>query len=269
MQYISQGQTNSYIDFITSLEAKLEALATPLTTTEHDSLLAIYNTSSASSYVPISEVSAFLATITTLTTLESDGIKALTKIMPTELPVSIQEVKTFLSIEGDLTTGLEAELLNEIKTAIKFGEDYFGLVFIITTYRLYLDKFPLCENPIELKKSKLQSVIDIFYTLESTKQSLVNTKYYTTISNFYSSIFLNKGEVYPCVDDKKQIIEIDFTAGFAINSLSTLPGHKMAILSAISIIRGSVGDCATKSNIKEKIYSTYKSISSVSILSAI
>jgi uncharacterized phiE125 gp8 family phage protein len=156
-----------------------------------------------------------------------------------EEPVTLAEVKTALRIDG---TDYDAILTPLIKTARQIGEKITGRDFVNKTWKLYLDQFP-CDQ-IEVKKSKLQSITSISYYISDVLTLLSSTVYYKTEDSNYSSIYLVEGQSYPSTDSRKQAVEILFVSGYGPSAADVPQAIKTALISMITVLFESAGDCA-------------------------
>lgn len=164
------------------------------------------------------------------------------------LAVSLNDIKQHLRIDFSQD---DAYLTNIIKTATKRFEDITGLDLITKQYKTFLDKFPICSEPIKIKRAKLQSIISIQYYLNNVLTTFDSSNYYFNESNFYSSIYLFDGKYYPqTIDKRANCVIINFTSGFGANDTLMPISHKQAIMEYVAFMYKNRGDsCCNDMNI--------------------
>jgi uncharacterized phiE125 gp8 family phage protein len=160
-------------------------------------------------------------------------------------PLDLTEVKDYLRITG---TDFDTQLTDLIIAVREYAEFVTGRDLINKTWRGFLDNFYscyCCDNSIEVRKSKLQSITSIQYYKNGVLTTFNSSNYYFTDSNDYSSIYLVDGASYPDdVDNRKQAIIINFVAGYGSTSASVPQLLKQAMLSQIASLFDNLGDCA-------------------------
>lgn len=163
-------------------------------------------------------------------------------ITPTPIePLTLDEVKQKLRLIGN--NDFDTELTRLIATAREVCENITGRDLITKTYKLYIDCF---SSEIEIRKSKLQSIISVKYYYNEVINTLANTEYYYTKSNDYSKIIFKNNINH---DEIKQAIEIEFTAGYGITA-STIPsGLKEAMLSYIDLLFNNCANDGAEANL--------------------
>ncbi len=172
-------------------------------------------------------------------------------------PVTLEEVKSFLKIDDDDS---DTELSRLIDTATNIAEQITGRDLLIKTYKTYLDDFPFSSNiGIEIQKSKLQSVTSIKYLVDNVLTTFDSSNYYFTDKQEYSTIWLFDGKTYPSDVDinRKQAVEIIFTAGFSSKPCNIPQNIKQAILAHINLLNENRGDCADEQAISKQISQLY------------
>ena len=157
-------------------------------------------------------------------------------------PVTLAEVKAHLRIDP-ADTSQDDELTLFINAATKFGEKYTGREFINKTFRTFRDCFDPCG--FEIRRSRLQSVIDIKYLdSDSVQQTVDSSGYFNTFSNDFAEIKLNPAQQWPSdVLDRVQAIEIEFVAGYGATSADVPDSIRSALLNHIGALYANRGDC--------------------------
>ena len=158
------------------------------------------------------------------------------------LVVSVDNIKDYLRLDSDYD--IEDDLIEElIKTSTRFVENYTGRELITKTYTMYMDFFPSCE--IEICRHKIQSISSIKYYTNSILTTLDSSLYsFTKGDNFFQNIYLVNGvSFFPSTDDRKQAVEIVFTAGFGINESFVPDIFKTIIKRLVSYLYENRGDC--------------------------
>jgi hypothetical protein len=170
-------------------------------------------------------------------------------------------MKTWLKVSH---SSLDAEITALIKGATKTAENITKRDFIAKTYRTFRDGFSDAElsygnyaalmprysvdydlTSIELRKSRLQSVISVEYLKDSVWAAVDSAVYYNTIESAFSAIFLNDGQAWPSdVDNRRQAVRIDFTAGYGDESADIPPDLITAIKMHVANAFANRGDCA-------------------------
>lgn len=160
----------------------------------------------------------------------------------------------------------DTRLLNLINVASTYAEKITGRDLITKTYKGYLDRFPTgiesfyfdwaLSNrcPIQIRKSKLQSIVSIQYYLDGVLTTWSSDNYYITDSSDFATINLVDGKSYPTsVDRRRQAIIITFNAGYGDGNCDIPSGIQQAMLSNISLLYENAGDCIDESNPQFKI----------------
>ncbi len=182
------------------------------------------------------------------------------EIPAAELAVDLNEVKLWLKVTG---SALDDEITALIESATRTAELLMRRELINKGFRTFRDNFSDYEYAyasyralipyenrreslpgIELRRSRLQSVDSIEY-LKSDVWTLVDSDiYYATQDNEYSRIMLVDGEAWPDdLDNRKQAVRIDFTAGYGADSDSAPGDIKTAIKQHIANAFANRGDC--------------------------
>jgi uncharacterized phiE125 gp8 family phage protein len=156
-----------------------------------------------------------------------------------ELPVSLTEIKTLLRITGSDDDTLLTLL---ITTATDQAERYTRRDFVTKTYITYRDYF---EDIIELRRSPLIAITNIYYDDISNVNTLLSSATYTTVFDpAYSRIKLAPTYIWPQVFNKEQAVRITFTAGYGA-AASVPSAIKLAISMMVANLYENRGDCGT------------------------
>ena len=157
-----------------------------------------------------------------------------------ELPLTLTEVKSHLRIDF---TNDDTYLTHLIKVASSFFEEMTGRSLITKTYKTYLDKFPQYNVGIKIRKSKLQSILSIQYYLNNVLTNYTSQNYYYNDSTGFSEIFLKVNNFYPNeIDEIKNSVVINFTAGYGANEASIPANIKQSLLMFITDCYMNRGD---------------------------
>ena len=171
-------------------------------------------------------------------------------------PITISEVKSFLKIDDDDS---DTELKSFIDTVTNKAEQITGRDLITKTYKTYLDCFPPDSFGIEIQKSKLQAITSIKYLVAGVLTTFDASNYYITDEQEYATIWLFDGKTYPTDIDinRKQAVEIIFTAGFGTKPCDIPIDLKSAMLSHVNLLNENRGDCSGEEAISPLIMQLY------------
>jgi uncharacterized phiE125 gp8 family phage protein len=178
-------------------------------------------------------------------------------------PLTIEEVKNFLRIDDSC---FNDEIAILIDTITNKAEQITGRDLLNKTYKGFLDHFPngcyppyyYNNSPIQIQKSKLQSITSIQYLKDNILTTFNSTKYYFDKKQEYSSIYLIDGESYPTdVDRRKQAVEITFVAGYGGSPCNIPPDLKSAMLRHAALLFENRGDCGDEKSINNLIIGIY------------
>lgn len=162
------------------------------------------------------------------------------------LPLTLAEVKAQLYLTVS-DTSQDDYLTLLINAVTSFAEKYTSRDLINKTYTTYLNCFPdfYLSPPIgiELRKSKLQSITSISYYIDNVLTVWSSSKYYATVQNDFSSVYLVNGESWPSVDVRAQAVKIIFVAGYGAAGSSVPADFKLALLQHIGQLFENRGDC--------------------------
>lgn len=151
------------------------------------------------------------------------------------LAVSVTQVKSWLRL--DICEEFELEML--IKSAQKAFEKYTKLTLFTTEFTTKRDCF---SQDWELRRGPMQAITRFQYRVNNVLTAVDPTIYFLhKAAEFgfgYPALYEN--QIWPSdVDDRKDAIEIDFTAGF-----SEIPEDiKLAILYTVADSYSNRGDC--------------------------
>lgn len=166
-------------------------------------------------------------------------------------PLTLNEVKTHLRLEG--ITSFDNQLNNLIKVAREYCEQITGRDLINKTYRILLNCMP---KKMKILKSKLQSITSIRYYSQDILQTLPSNNYYFTQSNDYALLIIDNN-LQLNLDNREQVINIDFIAGYG-NTADNIPqGIKQAMLSYITYLFENAGDCVEVGQF-ENLFANYR-----------
>lgn len=193
------------------------------------------------------------------------GVNYNTKLEPTNYilvtdaavePVTLDEVKTALRLDG--TTDYDALITPLITSVRQFAEMTTGRDMINKTWKTFLDYFafssfsrfsplnvyPFFWNnyPIQIAKSKLQSITSIRYLSNGVYQTYDAANYYISEEADKSSIYLTATATSPqTVDNVKQAVEITFVSGYGATAADVPQGLKTLMINHIGDLL--FGDC--------------------------
>lgn len=183
---------------------------------------------------------------------------------PEKLAVPIETFKLHLKRKGSS----EDALLNlYLQAAIDYAEGITRRCLINRSIRTYRDFFPTpCQNEgyypygiipssgrgindidsnvgFELRKSKLQSIVEVSYISSGTPVIVDPTDYYFTDEDDYSEL-LAVNSWPEDADRRMQAVTIDFVCGFGPTPKSVPKDYQVAIMQHATAIRANRGDCS-------------------------
>lgn len=174
---------------------------------------------------------------------------------PANPAITLSEAKTHLRIDGSDYDDLINPLL---QTVTDYAEQITGRDMLNTSYKGFLNKFPLDCQSVEIRKSKLQSVSSIEYYKNNSLQTFDSVNYFFTESNDLSSISLYPLKVWPCdIDNRSQSVVINFTAGYGASASDIPQGLKDAMLRHLTLLFENGGDCNVKNSQFTHIYKPF------------
>jgi uncharacterized phiE125 gp8 family phage protein len=148
-------------------------------------------------------------------------------VEPADTPVSLTEAKIHLGIP-DAVTLQDAYILNLIKAATKYAEDWTGRQFFTATWRLSIDRFPSGE--IYLPRSPVQSVTSVVYVAPDGTATTEDTGNYVLMSDYDPARIMRTPDTsWPSVRWQPGAVAVTYVAGWA--TVATIPQSiKQAIL---------------------------------------
>jgi len=190
------------------------------------------------------------------------------------LAVPLVEMKAWLKVtvadEDALITAL-------IKSATLTGERITKRDFIQKTYKTFRDIFsdfplsfgnfapliPPINRPsnfgeIELRKSKLQTVLSVEYLLNDVLTPVATTVFYATEEFDFSRLALIDGQSWPTdVDNRKQAVVIKFIAGYGVDDTDIPADIRTAIKKHVANAFANRGDCDDEEFLPSGALATY------------
>lgn len=151
------------------------------------------------------------------------GLRVVTS--PTVEPITIAEAKTHLRVTD---SGEDDRIAALIAAAREEAETITGRAFITQTWRLTLDRFPLC-GPIELPRAPLQSITSITY-VDSDGASQTWANYRVSTNSEPGRVEPAYNEVWPTIRDVTEAATITYVAGYGDTSRDVPNGIKNALL---------------------------------------
>ena len=152
----------------------------------------------------------------------------LVTIPPRALAVSLEDFKDFIKITN---SNQDEELKLILRAVIRYGEQWTKRDFITRTYECFLTDFPGTVGNIELRKSRLQSVVSVEYLVDSILTTVATSVFYNTTQIDYSVIAVFDGQQWPSNADRRlQAVKITFTAGFGARDSFVPEDIRSAIL---------------------------------------
>ncbi len=158
---------------------------------------------------------------------------------PTELPVSLDLVKQQLRIQN---TADDELLTVYINSASEFFEAYTGRILITKEFETFRSFF---ETSIELRRSRLQELIEFQYF--NTENILVDVPdiFYLNVEKTYSRIIIDNFLAVPNdARDNIQTIRAVFSAGYGDTSDDVPQDIQMALMNHVAALYANRGDCS-------------------------
>lgn len=171
-------------------------------------------------------------------------------------PVSLADAKSFMGISG---TGDDALITSLITTATDLCEQYTKRTTVNTTFKAYFNSFGAGSHiyngrfslsvsaPVNLRRSKLQSITSVEYYTGDVLTVLDPSKYYKDNRNDFSSVYPVSGSVWPSIDTRADSVQITFVAGYGASDTDVPQPLRNAIMTHVSWLyeqRGQSEDCA-------------------------
>ncbi len=156
-------------------------------------------------------------------------------------PISLKDAKGYLKVDSDVDDTVIRLLLTSV---VQYAENYTGRDFRTNTWKLFLDEF---EDRICLRKSPIDAITLVQYTLSGTLTTIVNTVYYLKKGHQWSEVLLLDEQEWPTDGDdvettNEHTIEITFTTEI-VRFISEV---KAAILHHLAFYYQNRGDCTAK-----------------------
>lgn len=172
-------------------------------------------------------------------------------------PISLKDAKGYLKIDDTADDTVIRLLLTAV---IEYAEQLTGRDYRTNTWKLFLDNF---EDRICLRKSPVDAITLVQYTLAGTLTTIVNTVYVLKIGHQFSEVLLQDEQEWPTDGDdvettNEHTIEITFT--------TEIPRHiseaKLAMLQHLAFFYQNRGDCdvrtAAEQSGADKLYDHFR-----------
>lgn len=173
------------------------------------------------------------------------------------LAVSLSDAKAWLRIDSSAEDTL---ITNLIYSATTYFELTTGRDLINKTYACYPDNFPgnytsyavlvpyslyANNSPIQLKKSRVQSITSIQYYKDGVLTTFSSANYYVTKeADNFPWIYLVDGASWPSdVDNRAQAVVITFVAGYGSADTNIPYDIKQCLLQMVDYLYENRGDC--------------------------
>lgn len=173
-------------------------------------------------------------------------------VTPGAVPLTTAEAKAHMRVTTEADDKL---ILGMINSVTEYAENS-GRDLRANSWKLKIDKF---EDPICLRKSPVESITLVQYTLAGTLTTIANTVYYLVQSHQFSEVRLLNEQEWPTDGDdvettNLQTIEITF----ATEVPRLIASAKSAMLMHVANFYQNRGDCtledAAKDSGAQKIY---------------
>jgi len=164
---------------------------------------------------------------------------------PSVKPITLDQLKGYLII--DLSDTSQDELLNLIICIVtECAEKLTKRQFINTQFETFRDLIAFRSSEIELRRSKLVSVVSIDYeNEEGMATNIPTTVFGNTFETDYSRIFLKPDQCWPTdVANIPQAIIIKFDAGYGTSSTDVPSALRGALLQHAANFYANRGDCS-------------------------
>ena len=106
----------------------------------------------------------------------------------------------------------------------------------------------------------MQSITSIKFLIDGSLTTFDSSNYYITDKQEYATINLDieNNKTWPTdVDNRKQAVEIVFTAGYGSNPCDVPANLKRAMLAHVNILNRNLGDCKDETAISKQISQLY------------
>lgn len=164
----------------------------------------------------------------------------------TTTPITLIQAKEHLRLDST-DSSQDTYLETLINACTKIGEEYTRREFLTKSFILYLDT--INSREIQIYRSKLVSISSVKYYYNSVLTTINSSNYYVLNSNDYSSLCFNSTFADLQIDDRKQAVQIAFTAGYGVNYTFIPSDIKLALLCHLAKVYENRGD--TEFNISQ------------------
>ena len=179
---------------------------------------------------------------------------------PTEPAIELDVLKSWLRL--DPSDCSEDKILNLL---VKQAVSCFEAVSRRTLMNTGFKTFRTCWYQFyELRKSKLVTIDDATYNdTDQINQIIDPSNYYNDFEDAYSRLIFNKAFTFPETSDRKDSIEIKFTAGLAATTEDVPADIQMALMEHVTFFYENRGDCTCNDEASTpaaamKVYLSYK-----------
>ena len=156
------------------------------------------------------------------------------------LPVTLTEAKAQLLIPTAVTTW-DTYLTGLINASMAYFEKFTRQILISRTFTGYLNDFP--NDSFLIEKAPLISITSVkYYDTDNVLQTVTDTNYYITESNYYSYLMFINTYTYPSTYDRPQIVQVEFKAGLCTDDTDCPADIKQGLLQIIAYWWENRGD---------------------------
>ncbi|UZS00263.1 head-tail connector protein [Chondrinema litorale] len=136
-----------------------------------------------------------------------------------------------------ISTTTEDDLINSfIQSATKKAENFTQIAFLNTVFTAYYDCFPCA---FELPKGRVSAIASIkYYDTDNQLQTLSSDYYDSDLNSKPAIIREAKGYSWPSVYDRLNAVEVEYTAGFGVDTDSV----PVDVLTAVKLFAGTFYD---------------------------
>lgn len=125
---------------------------------------------------------------------------------------TLSKVKSWCFVTS---TTYDSLLTSLVTAARQYAEARTWRQIIPASYTLYMDKFPISNELIQIWKNPVISISSIkYYDADNVLQTLSSSLYDVDISSEPSRLKPVDGEIWPVTYDRLNAVEIAFTAGY-------------------------------------------------------
>jgi len=164
--------------------------------------------------------------------------------------ISADDLAKWLKMNSSQKKMVAKTLEQIVKSVTVYAEQYMRRELLIKTFMLIIDCFPVFNDQIELRRSKLTTIDLIEYLNESEVLTTVDaTDYYIIESNEYSSVEPLPDKSWPSdLSNRRQAVRITFKAGFGTKSCEIPEEIRTAVLAHGAFLFENRGDCGCGAN---------------------